>query len=651
MAPAILSSTQNDLPTELVLVIIDHLSNDIESLCTLARTSRALQQLAEEHIYKNIELTTVLGLHAIIQAFTYRHERVRAVHTLKLQYHHSIKELDDNMDMRTTFNECVAHMVNLREWHIESPYDNSGHWEHGQGPQDWVRRDMERFQVALATACIDGPAEAQRIQAERALGKASDRTVGLALLERLTIHSHGVETDFWDLGSFHCLFRHPSLRHIHISCVSFTESIPALHSHIGKTPLTSLVFDECELSPASLRDILRTPTKLKHLTLGENVWNTRRSRHIQPRLTKDASGALDALSAVAHSLESLTHFDPTWKLAIDSYKASRMSRIGDGMRNFHSLKYLECELTSFLHQAIIMNHETAPPNLQTLRLRRHWYVSVDFFDRPPEVETYLALPSLSTLELMQSSHCWLELSQPEYICEEQRVRSRHAYAYKLYKAGINLKVLIEMHRDDRIIPPYLYGEALPIVECLYDAQDTGFHRHIINELHIDMNEILSDTQRAIEQPNAENTGTHQDWVQRMSKINNHESAAATRDQEPPETDQLGDIDVAFLAGETESLIDELRDCFIRRRQLRRAESILEFIDDDDNDGDLSEDGEFDIETDEYEDDEDDMEIDEDDLGVIFHEQNGELYVEVYESESEEEEDADAEQAALNAELD
>jgi hypothetical protein len=37
-----------------------------------------------------------------------------------------VKDLQESMDMRKTFNECVAHMVNLREWHIESPYDNSG---------------------------------------------------------------------------------------------------------------------------------------------------------------------------------------------------------------------------------------------------------------------------------------------------------------------------------------------------------------------------------------------------------------------------------------------------------------------------------------------------------------------------------------------
>jgi hypothetical protein len=75
--------------------------------------------------------------------------------------------------------------------------------------------------------------------AEQRLGNAVDRTVGLALLERLTVHLHGVETDFWDLASFHCLFRYLTLRYIYISCVFLIEDILVLAAHTSKTPLTS----------------------------------------------------------------------------------------------------------------------------------------------------------------------------------------------------------------------------------------------------------------------------------------------------------------------------------------------------------------------------------------------------------------------------
>jgi hypothetical protein len=105
----------------------------------------------------------------------------------------------------------------------------------------------------------------------------------------------------------------------------------------------------------------------------------------------------------------------------------------------------------------------------------------------------------------------------------------------------------------------------------------------------------------------------------------------------PETDQLGDWHVKAIEHKVRITLHFLKDRFIKHRRLRRAESLLEFVDDDETE---EEDGEFDIEVDDFE-DEDDEEMDEDDdddVGVIFHEQNGELYIEVYESESEDGDD-------------
>jgi hypothetical protein len=626
MAFAILASAHNSLPAELVILIVEHLSDDNQTLCTLARTSRALQHLAEEQLYKTIELFTVRDLHNMVQAFTYRHERVRAVHTLKLQYQYHEKDLGENFEIRKTFNECIAHMVNLRDWHVESPYDNC-HWSEGEGPEQWVMSDMERFRAALEHACVEGPAEAERIQAERRLGNVVDRTVGLALLESLTIHSHGTDSDFWELGGYHCLFRHPTLRHLHVSCVSFTEIIPKLRMHKGKkTPLTTLEFNECEISPEALTDILRMPANLKQLTLGENVWNTRRSKRIKPRLTQNAAASLEALGAVAHSLESLTHWDPSWKLDLDSHKPRRINPPGDGMRSFHALRYMQCETTSFLHQAIIMNHEVAPPNLDTLRLCRHWNEPVDFFEHPPNVETYLALPSLKTLELMQSSWCWLEMSMADYVCDEERLRNRHAYAYKLYKSGINLKVLIEMHRDGSLIPPFLHGEPTPITDCVYDAQEIGF---------------LHDTTTQTSISNEFN-----DLREQIEVAKRPHDADPNPKKLSYDTDQLDESEIEYIKHQTQQILLRLKKKFIGERRLRRAESILEFVDEnghDDVDMDL-EDGEWDLDDDDV-----DFEMDGEDANVIFHEHNGELYIEVYESETDEE-DEDGDESIGDAEV-
>ncbi|KAI4949513.1 hypothetical protein J4E91_005252 [Alternaria rosae] len=607
------------LPNELALVVIDHLQNNNKALCALARTCRDMQHLAEERLYKTIELLSVNNLHAIIEALTSRPERVRAVQTLKILYQYKDSDLKESAEIRTTFNECVPRMVNLREWHIESPYDNF-HWENAGG-EAWVHGDMQRFRRALDKACVEGPIEADKITAERRLGKNLERTVGLGLLENLTIHSHGADTDFWNLDGFHCLFRHPALKHLHVSCVAFPNSeIPELATHTKKTPLTSLVFDECELQPKSLLSILRTPARLKSLTLGENVFNVNESRTVKPLLNKDAGGSLKALSTVAHSLESLTHFNPGWRVDKSPQVLRSIRPTGDGMRDFHLLKYLECDTNSFLHKAVIMNRDLAPPSLETLRIRRHWDVPVDFWDQPPDFDHYAALPSLDTLELLQSSYMWLDLAEAEYICDEERLQNRHAKAHKLYKAGINLKMSLELHKSKSLIPPYLYKERVPIIECLYDASMVGFQSLIRNEV------------------TDENLDTTEELV-----------------KEEAETDQLSDVDISLLRSKTRRLTLSMKHQLVNRG--RRLAAFRDIFGSDDG-SEESADSDEDFEVDDL-DEEDDMELDleldndvveqyiDEDGNPVFDEDgnpvfedDGELFTTVWETATDDEFDDD-----------
>ncbi|KAL6704507.1 hypothetical protein ACN47E_008136 [Coniothyrium glycines] len=632
MATALLGSNGPALPNELALLILDHLAADNEALCRLAQTCHSFQHLAEERIYRTIELTSVKDLDAIVKAFASRRERARAAHTLKILYQYRPEHLKDSESWRTIFNNSLKHMVNLREWHIESPYDNF-EWANAGG-HEWVKQDMQRFRETLDFACAQAPAEASRIAAEQRLGKTVERTVGLALLETLTIHSHGTSSDFWDLDGFHCLFRHPTLRYLHISCVALpAQEILELALHVRKTPLTTLIFDECELEPKGLLSILRTPANLRTLVLGENVFNIHHTRHVDPKLSKNVPDALDALSAVAHSLESLTHLNPSWRTDYSPHILRTIRPPGTGMRSFHNLKYLECDTSSFLHQAVIMNRDLAPPSLDTLRIRRHWTIGIDFWDQLPNIDHYIHLPSLKSLELMQSAFIWDELSHADYICEPERLRNRHAKGYQLFKAGINLKLLIEMHRDQNLIPPYLHGEKVPKIHCVYNASAIGFHRHIDNEPPaVDPNPVEAEAK--LQPP----TG------------------------DEPETDQLSNLDIHRLTGETRRALALLKHQFVQAYRPRRAASLFDFGDDDDDDDnhdevddeidDLDEDEE--LELDDMEDDEDfDLEADDmqfvDEDGVHLYEHNGELYIEVYDSVTDDEdmeEDTDA-QALLS----
>jgi hypothetical protein len=560
MASTFLGSVDHRLPNELTLLVVDHVAHDRAALCALAQTCRGLQHLAEAHLYRTLELLSVTDLDVIIAAFAARRERARAVHTLKILYRYRETDLQVSMEKRTAFNECVARMVNLREWHIESPYDNF-QWE--EGGQEWVEGDMERFRQALETACVEGPPEEKRLVQERRLGVNVERTVGLALLESLTIHSHGANADFWDLDGFHCLFRHPRLRYLHVSCLTLPDHLPDLAPHARTTPLTTLVFDECQLSPHSLRSILSMPEKLKHLTLGENIFNINGTTPLAPKLTLSPDATLDALAVVAHSLESLTHLDSKWQTSRGTaHVLNRMRPASEGMRRFDALKYLECDTVSFLHQAIVMNHDLAPPNLDTLRIRRHWGVFVNLFDQLPAIEHYTALPSLATLEFVQASDIWNELSLAEYICDAERSRSRHAAAFQLYNSGINLKVSIELHKSASLIPPYLHGETVPVTRCLYDASQVGFHPHVDPD---DVPPV--------------------DDASRDASPTRSEKAAAA---DLPATDQLSPADLARLQGSARRTLDQLKSHFSRGYRLYRASSLTSAVwDDDDGDGDFT----------------------------------------------------------------
>lgn len=462
------------LPDELLVQVIAHLSGDNETLCTLARTSRFFQIEAEKHIYNTIELFSTNNLHAIIEAFTRRPERIASVDTLKILYRFH-EGLDATSEERDVFNRSVVRMNALRNWEIESPYDN---YKWDVGGEEWVRGDMEDFRNALETASL-------KMQGKSLIVPSG---VGLAKLERLTIHTHGMSDDFWNLGDYHCLFRHPALRYLHVSCLALPKDIPELEPYAKSTPLIELVFDECELEPKSLGRILATPKSLKRLTLGENVYNVNNTRGLNPRLTRAPEATLAALAHVAPSLESLTHYDPTWNKVnevneVNFYLHTPLP--GPGMRAFHRLTCLHVDACSFLHRSFVLSHTQAPPNLNLLRIRRprqryfDWmggFIHDSYFDRLPPHDLYTYLPALRTLEFVQGASLDTNTAGSAYICKPDSLAARHAAGYQLHQHGINLRVSLEAIWRDRLIPPFLHSEPPPELVCVYDAAVQGFVR-------------------------------------------------------------------------------------------------------------------------------------------------------------------------------
>lgn len=142
------------LPDELLIQVVSHLANDTQTLCSLARVSRFFQIEAEKHIYTKIELLDTADLHAIIDAFTRRFDRVASVETLKIVYRFH-DGLGATADERAVFNARVGGMKDLRSWEIESPYDN---YKWDEGGDEWVLKDMEDFRTHLEAASLKAAA-------------------------------------------------------------------------------------------------------------------------------------------------------------------------------------------------------------------------------------------------------------------------------------------------------------------------------------------------------------------------------------------------------------------------------------------------------------------------------------------------------------
>ncbi|KAF2260631.1 hypothetical protein CC78DRAFT_536293 [Lojkania enalia] len=525
------------LPAEIIVEIVSHVPDvGRAELLSLAQTCQFLQPLCEQHIYGTIELYSTNHLRAIIHALTRRPKRVETIHTLKILYEYH-NDLDTTVEERQVFNGFIKNMKALRDWHIESPYDSCFHWTEGS---EWVGRDMVAFREAIEAACLYQ-------------GQVLHEDVGLAKLEKFVLHSHGPDSDFWELGDYHCLFRHPTLRILHLSCVHITSAIPELSNYTSTTPLLSLAFEECEISPAALSSILRTPKSLRRLMLGENESNIRLRRGPKPLLSQAPDESLQALSYVAHSLETLYHIDPMWRTVQDHENPAPLQFKGDGMRNFERLEFIVCDANSFLHRGITGSPMLAPPHLSALRLQKpilqphHWINSL------PRIEPYFSLSSLKKIDFVQPLRLRdvRHMAMVDYICKPDFVRDRHAAAYKLWKHGINMTFTVEMHSKHTIIPPYLHGEPTPKLLRLYDAKQVGFHRHIA-DYSDEPDQSGEPVDPSILLQKDEN-GTSPSPIETDAK--SMTLVADEEEKEPPETDQLGMQDVNRLNNEVRRTLE------------------------------------------------------------------------------------------------
>jgi hypothetical protein len=306
----------------------------------------------------------------------------------------------------------------------------------------------------------------------------------------VTLHGHGPGDRKFILDRAKAMFFHPSLRNITLSCLNFeAEMDDALVKEKNKsTPLQSLVLIECNVNIHFLDTVLGLPKALKELSIGERLHIFECQPSMDPKERTSSSLFLTALQKQAHSLQRLNHVGGH----LEFIPARERDPEGSAkLRSLTNLEHLELGLESHLNY--YLRNNGFPPSLKTLKLLdaaislnagHDIRAMADIAFRsitslvsecmPPSVHPDFAV------HLHFSDHSIFRLFVIAHPAEQNRLLStlfldRPAiYKIATLLKSRNARFLVSRETfpsGTSYIPPYMYGEELPIEESMYDSDD------------------------------------------------------------------------------------------------------------------------------------------------------------------------------------
>ncbi|KAF9697909.1 hypothetical protein EKO04_004017 [Ascochyta lentis] len=451
------------LVDELLLNVVDHIAS-LRDLCNFAATCARLQGLAEPYIWRS--LLVLSGTHArnIAAALDSRDARVDFIQELSIRYKDPKKEGIEEL------NHWLTLMSKLRHLTLESPCPNNSEWRQGELFDGWSRINYSNL---LASSVF--PREGLPI--------------ALPMLQSLTLHAHGADDRKFDFDSrLASVFFHPTLRNLTISCLNVKNrdmetTIKSFGKERKSTALHSLTFIECNIDIETLHTILSMPKALNQLSIGERLHVFEgASPSVDPAQRTSSLRFLPALQQQAHSLEKLTHIggflpflpgretDPEGAAKLRSFTNLQHLELGFESHLYYylrengfppSLKYLK-----MLDNAISNNASHDPGSLTRIVWRSTTSLVTQHFPS--------TLPDDFTLHVHYSHHAaFLHEEAAQFI--SVLFLSRQSI-YKIADILHEHKGRLIVSRDSfpsgtPYIPPYMYGEELPIERTIYDSDD------------------------------------------------------------------------------------------------------------------------------------------------------------------------------------
>ncbi|KAI4712759.1 hypothetical protein J4E89_003028 [Alternaria sp. Ai002NY15] len=453
------------LVDELLLNIIDHVEGQ-DALCSLAATCTRFQGLVEPYIWRKLVVLTGGHAQRIATALDSRDDRTDYIQDLAVRYKDECREGIEDL------NHYLSLMGRLRHLHVESPCPNNLEWQNGIYFDGYSRIDYNNLLAAAVYPRAGMP-------------------MTLPMLQSLTLHAHGSGDNKFKLGRAVAMFKHPTLRHITLSCLNFDGDLQISESEKKTTSLQSLTLIECNVSVPFLDDVLSLPKALKELSIGERLHVFQECQpSMDPEQRTSSSRFLVALQKQAHSLQRLTHCG-----GHVGYLTSRDTdpEGAEKLRSLVELEYLELGFESHLYY--YLRQSGFPPSLKSLNmldsaisinsghdLRSLSDIAFRSLTSLVDVCLPRTLADDFVLHLKFSDHSFFRLFEIVDATEQAHLLSAlffdRAATYKIatmlksYSTNAHFIVSREMFPSGKsFIPPYMEGEELPVEELMYTSDD------------------------------------------------------------------------------------------------------------------------------------------------------------------------------------
>lgn len=263
--------------------------------------------------------------------------------------------------------------------------------------------------------------------------------------------AHGIGTRLQVMTSILPIFYSPTLTSIHISClhVAGTLNVP----EGCKTPLKTLVLEECSIEPSTLHDLLSLPRNLASLSIREAATGA--------SANEDILLTLRALRQQKHSLCFLQHSVTHRGSKTQQTQILALQEDGHGFSDFPFLTTLELSRHSLLTSLMVIPH-LVPPVLIS-------YALTDVnFDHDKQWERMLSKLHISglTVDIHRT---------PEY---EDNIPLPFVpfHFYKIVKIARMLKeksmelrlTAFQIHSS---VPPYLFREQAPTLNVHFESSE------------------------------------------------------------------------------------------------------------------------------------------------------------------------------------